>query len=113
MGTWTAQTTVAGLPGDVLAMLTEPEAIARWAPIGFDVMDFEGERLRAGDRVRVRGGLAGRRLEFDVEVSEAEDGYLALQASGPIQLDVEHIARASAGGRDVRAGASGAGRGRR
>jgi hypothetical protein len=41
VATWTAQTLVAGLPGDVLMLLTEPDAIARWAPIAFEVVDFE------------------------------------------------------------------------
>ena len=103
MGTWTAQTRVAGLPDEVLALLTEPQAIARWAPINFDVIEFDGERLRAGDRVRVRGALAGRSLEFAVDVSEAEDGYLALAATGPIRLDVEYVAIANEDGSDVRA----------
>jgi hypothetical protein len=103
MGTWTAQTRVAGLPDEVLTLLTEPRAIARWAPISFDVIDFDGDRLRAGDRVRVRGALAGRSLEFAVDVSEAEDGCLALAAMGPIRLDVEYVAVANEDGSDVRA----------
>ena len=57
----------------------------------------------AGDRVRVRGALAGRSLEFAVDVSEAEDGYLALAATGPIRLDVEYVAIANEDGSDVRA----------
>lgn len=64
MATWTTQTRVAGLPNEVLALLTEPDAIARWAPISFDVVDFDRKRLRAGDRVHVRGGLGARALEF-------------------------------------------------
>lgn len=111
MATWTAQTRVAGLPDDVLALLTEPDAIARWAPIGFDVVDFDGERLRAGDRVRVRGALAGRSLEFDVTVAEAEGGCLSLAATGPIRLDVQYIAVASEDGSDVRATVAVSGRG--
>jgi hypothetical protein len=111
MATWTARTRVAGLPDEVLALLTEPEAIARWAPVGFDVVDFDGERLRAGDRVRVRGSLAGRSLEFDVDVSEAEDGCLSLAATGAIRLDVEYIAVANEDGSDVRATVAVTGRG--
>ena len=103
MATWTAQTRVAGLPDEVLALLTEPDAIARWAPIGFEVIDFDGERLRAGDRVLVRGGLAGRAMEFEVEVSEADDGHLLLTASGPIRLDVEYLAVATGRGSEVHA----------
>lgn len=111
MATWSAQTRVAGLPDEVLALLTEPDAIARWAPIGFDVVDFDGERLQAGDRVRVRGALAGRSLEFDVNVAEAEGGCLSLAATGPIRLDVQYIAVANEDGSDVRATVAVSGRG--
>lgn len=103
MATWTARTRVAGLPDEVLALLTEPDAINRWAPIAFDVLDFEGERLAAGDHVRVSGSLAGRRLEFEVEVAEADDGHLVLTAVGPIRLDVEYFAILSGNGSEVRA----------
>ena len=111
MATWTAQTRVAGLPDDVLALLTEPEAIARWAPISFDVVDFDGDRLCAGDRVRVCGFLAGRSLKFDVNVAEADGGCLTLTATGPITLDVEYIAVATEDGSEVRATVAVSGRG--
>src|SRR5512140_1842124 len=111
MATWTAQTRVAGLPDEVLALLTEPDAIARWAPIAFDVVDFDRKRLRAGDQVRVTGGITGRSLEFEVEVAEADDGRLVLTAIGPIRLDVEYLAVAVEDGSDVRASISVAGRG--
>jgi len=103
VATWTVQTRVAGLPGEVLALLTEPDAIARWSPIEFGLVGFAGDRLRAGDRVRVRGPLAGRSLEFDVEVTKADDGQLLLTAVGPIRLDVEYIATAVEDGSEVRA----------
>jgi Polyketide cyclase / dehydrase and lipid transport len=111
MATWTAQTHVAGLPHEVLAMLTEPDAIARWAPIAFEVVDFDERRLRAGDHVRVRGTLAGRTLEFDVDVTEAEDGRLVLTATGPIRFDVEYLAVAHDGGTNMRASVVVSGRG--
>jgi hypothetical protein len=111
MATWTAQTRVGGLPEEVLALLTEPSSIARWAPVAFDVVDFDGRRLAAGDRVRVRGRLAGRSVEFDVEVSEADDGHLMLTAVGPIRLDVEYLALAAAHGSEVRASVTVTGRG--
>jgi len=111
MATWTAQTRVAGLPDEVMALLTEPSSIARWAPIAFDVVDFEGRRLAAGDRVRVRGGLAGRAAEFEVEVSEADDGHLVLTAVGPIRLDVEYLAVAAADGSEVHASITVTGKG--
>jgi hypothetical protein len=111
MATWTAQTRVAGLPDEVLALLTEPDAIARWAPIAFDVVDFDRKRLRAGDQVRVTGGITSRSLEFEVEVAEADDGRLVLTAIGPIRLDVEYLAVAVEDGSDVRASISVSGRG--
>jgi hypothetical protein len=111
MATWTAQTRVAGLPDEVLALLTEPDVIARWAPIAFDVVDFDRTRLRAGDQVCVRGGITGRSLEFEVEVAEADDGRLVLTAIGPIRLDVAYLAVAVEDGSEVRASISVSGRG--
>lgn len=98
MATWTARTRTAGIPDDVLALLTEPDAIARWAPIPFDVVDFDGDRLEAGDRVLVHGRLVGRGLDFTVDVAEADDGHLALTATGPIRLDVDYRATPAAEG---------------
>jgi hypothetical protein len=111
MGTWTAQTEMVGLPEDVMAMLTRPDAIARWAPIPFEVIDFHRDRLRSGDTVRVCGMLAGRGVEFDVEVAEAADGRLALLAKGPIQIDVEYVTRPVERGSEVRARVDVSGRG--
>jgi hypothetical protein len=111
MATWTAQTRMAGLPEDVLALLTQPDAIARWAPIDFDLVDFDGDRLEAGDRVRVQGRLAGQSAKFDVVVDEATDGRLTLAAVGPIRLDVEYLAIADGDGSDVQASVRVSGRG--
>jgi hypothetical protein len=111
MGTWRAQTRVAVVPDRVLALLTEPEAIARWAPIDFELVDFDGERLLAGDHVRVQGCLAGRSLEFEVDVTEADDAHLVLSATGPIRLDVEYVAVAADDGSDVHASIAVSGRG--
>jgi hypothetical protein len=111
MATWTVQTRMAGLPEDVLAVLTQPDAIARWAPIDFDLVDFDRDRLAAGDRVRVQGRLAGQSAEFEVVVDEANDGRLALAAVGPIRLDVEYLAVAAGDGSDVQASVTVSGRG--
>ena len=73
MKTWTTATWVAGAPEQVLELFTQPDAIARWAPIPFEVLDLDGARLVAGTRARVSGALAGRRLEFDVEIHEADE----------------------------------------
>lgn len=103
MATWTAQTRVDASPDDVMMMLTDPNAISRWAPIPFEVVDLEQERLMAGDRVRVRGWLAGRCVDVDVEVTEADDGCLRLTAYGPIRMDVSYTALAIGEGTNVHA----------
>src|SRR5947207_895341 len=103
MGTWTTEAYMGGVPDDVMAVLTRPDAIARWTPIPFEVMEFEGDQLLAGDKVRVCGLLAGRTLEFEVDVAEADDGRLALAATGPIRIDVEYVARAAEDGSRLQA----------
>jgi hypothetical protein len=102
---------VAGPPDEVLELLTETEAIAQWSPIDFQLLDFAGARLGPGDRVRVRGRLIGRPLEFEVAVSAADAGRLALTASGPVRLDVEYLATGCAEGSDVYASVAVSGRG--
>jgi len=106
MKTWTATTIVDAGPDAVLDILTDPDAVARWAPIPFDVDDLDTPRLTAGSRARVTGRLAGRRVGFDVEVHEAEHGRLALVATGPIGLDVAYDLSAADGGSEVRASIS-------
>jgi hypothetical protein len=99
--TWRTQTTVTGLPHEVLAKLTEPDAIARWTPVPFELIDLDTDRLVAGSRARVRGRLAGHTLEFDVEVIAADDERLKLVATGPISIDVEYALRPAADGSDL------------
>src|SRR3977135_3699077 len=111
MRTWTREPWRAGPPEEVLALLTEPDAIARWAPIDFEVLDCEGERLETGTHTRVCGLLAGRRVELDGDVLDAEDGRLALVASGPISIDVEYVLRPADRGSQLCASISVAGRG--
>ena len=111
MARWTAHKRVAGPPDEVLELLTEPDAISRWAPIEFTVVNWHGERLSAGERVHVRGALAGRSLDFVVDVTEVNDGRLVLTAIGPIRLDVEYRALAREDGSDVRASVDVSGRG--
>lgn len=106
MRTWTTETTVAGLPDEVLALLTEPEAIARWTPVPFELLDMDTDRLGAGSRARVLGRLAGRTLEFDVTVLAADDERLALVAEGPISIDVEYRFRPVSCGSAVHASVS-------
>src|SRR3954463_7470744 len=115
MKTWTATTIVDAGPDAVLDILTDPDAVARWAPIPFDVDDLDTPRLTAGSRApgarrpprRPGGGpLAARRVGFDVEVHEAGAGRLALVATGPIGLDVAYDLSAADGGSEVRASIS-------
>ena len=103
MSTWTTQTTCSGTPDDVLGLLTEPGAIARWSPVPFTFVGLEQDRLSAGDRVRVRGELAGRGVEFLVDVAKADDGHLALTATGPIRIDVDYRVVGDARGSNLRA----------
>jgi hypothetical protein len=94
-----------------MVLLTDPQEIRRWAPIPFELVEFDGDRLLAGDTARVRGGLAGRTLEFTVDVADASDARLALTASGPIEIDVEYVAAEIPEGSTVRARVAVSGRG--
>lgn len=106
MRTWTATTTTAARPEDVLAVLTDPHAAAEWAPVPFDVDEMEGRRLATGTRARVSGRLAGRRVGFDLAVHEASDRALTLAADGPVGFDVAYELAAVDGGSEVRASVS-------
>ena len=106
MKTWTATTVIAAGPEAVLDVLTDPDAVARWAPLPFDVEDLDTPRLMTGSRARVSGRLAGRRVGFDVEVHEAVPRRLALAADGPVGLDVAYDWAASGDGSEVRASIS-------
>ncbi|MFL5861866.1 MAG: hypothetical protein ACJ780_13980 [Solirubrobacteraceae bacterium] len=88
-----------------------PDAIARWTPVPFELIDLDADRLVTGTRARVRGRLAGRSLEFDVEVLAADHNRLALVATGPISIDVEYRLRPAARGSNVSASVSVSGRG--
>jgi hypothetical protein len=107
MRTWTATTTTEARPQDVLAVLTDPDACARWAPLPFAVDELDGRRLATGSRARVSGSLAGKRVGFDVEVHEASDRGLTLAADGPVGFDVAYeLAAVAGGGSEVRASVS-------
>ena len=92
MGTWETRTTVMGEPEDVLAVLTDPCAARRWSPIGFDLEEIEGDRLRSGTNAVLSGKLAGRSVKFEVKVIKASDGQLELRATGPVEMDVSYDA---------------------
>jgi uncharacterized protein YndB with AHSA1/START domain len=90
MCTWQSNATVPGSPADVLTLLTDPDAIARWAPVPFEVLALDGPRLKSGSRARVAGRLAGRSVQFDVDVRDASDERLQLTVKGPISLNVRY-----------------------
>ena len=106
MKTWTATTLVEAGPEAVLEVLTDPDAVARWAPLPFAVEDLDTPRLMTGSRARVSGRLAGRRVGFDVEVYEADLGRLALAADGPVGLDVAYDLSPTGDRSEVRASIS-------
>ena len=108
---WQYNATVPGSPADVLELLTEPRAIARWAPVPFEVIAFDGARLEAGSKARVAGRLAGRSVEFDVDVLRASDERLELIAEGPISLDVQYTLRPSGAESEIEASVAVEGRG--
>jgi hypothetical protein len=93
MRSWHSKATVPGSPSEILDLLTEPDAIARWAPIPFEVVALDGARLDAGTHARVAGRLAGQSVEFDVDVMRASDERLELVAHGPISMDVRYRLR--------------------
>jgi Polyketide cyclase / dehydrase and lipid transport len=94
MATWETKTTVMGGPEDVLAVLTDPCAARRWSPIGFELEQIEGDRLRSGTHAVLSGKLAGRSVKFEVDVIKAGDGRLELRATGPVEMDVRYDAAA-------------------
>jgi hypothetical protein len=105
------ETWLAGMPGEVLASLTEPDSIASWSPVPYELLELNGGRLETGSRARVRGVLGGRRVEFTVDIHQAHDGRLALLASGPVFISAEYLLHAARGGSSLRATVSVTGRG--
>jgi hypothetical protein len=103
MGTWETTTTVIGEPEDVLEVLTDPCAARRWSPIGFELEQIDGDRLRSGTRAVLTGKLAGRTVKFDVDVLTASDGRLELHARGPVEMDVRYCAELLGGVTEVKA----------
>ena len=104
--TWCYRVTVPGSPADVLELLTDPEAIARWAPVSFEAIAFEGEGLRSGDRARVAGRLSGHQVQFDVDVLRASEEGLELVAEGPVLLRVSYGVRPAPSGSEIDASIS-------
>ena len=111
MCSWQSNATVPGSPTEILALLTEPDAIARWAPVPFEVVALDGTRLESGTRARVAGRLAGRSVKFDVDVLRASDERFELVAKGPICIDVKYKLRPAGSSSEVEASIAVDGRG--
>jgi hypothetical protein len=91
---WTANTAIGAGPQQVMDVLTRPCSIAAWAPVPFEVEGLKSDRLETGSRARVAGKLAGKELEFDVQVHRVSEDELRLTASGPfVDLDVAYDVR--------------------
>ena len=87
---WSASANLHADAEDVLTALTDPDAIAAWAPVSFEVEGLAGGCLEAGSRARVAGSLAGIGVAFDVEVHCADLERLELTARGPVGLEVSY-----------------------
>jgi uncharacterized protein YndB with AHSA1/START domain len=103
--TWTASARSQASPSAILEALVDPDAIARWSPVAFELND-DATRLRPGTRARVCGKLAGVRVGFDVEVHRADREALRLRASGPVEMDVAYDMSPEADGTAVSASVS-------
>ena len=90
MGTWTARTQTRGDADRVLDLLTDPDAAGLWSPLDFAVEEIDGNRLQPGSRAVLSGRLAGRWVEFELDVFEADNGRLSLRATGPVTMDVHY-----------------------
>jgi hypothetical protein len=106
MALWTTSTTANATPDQVLEVLTDPDAIRNWAPIPFEVEELDGHRLETGSHARVRGGVAGMSMGFDIEVHAADAAGLELTAQGPIGIDVRYDLAPADGGSEVTASVS-------
>lgn len=106
MCTYETDRVVPGDPAAVLDLLTDPAQIPCWAPVPFELLELKGHRLVSGSRARVRGRLAGHRVEFDVNVTESDDQRFALVASGPVSMSVHYLLGPDVGGTLVRAAVS-------
>ena len=101
MSSYTATIETSAPPEQVLAVLTDPDAIRDWSPVPFELEDAGDAALAAGTETRVSGSLGGVRVGFDVQVHEADADGLRLSAEGPVALDVAYCLRPLASGSEV------------
>jgi hypothetical protein len=103
MSSYTATVTTSASTHQLLAVLTDPEAIRSWSPVPFELEGEAHGSLRAGTDARVNGNLGGLRIGFDVHVHEAGRDGLRLSADGPLSMDVAYGLRAMPEGSEVSA----------
>jgi hypothetical protein len=82
---WTTSARLGAEADEVLRALTDPEAIATWAPVSFEIDGLAGGRLEAGSHERVTGSLAGIRVAFDVEVERAGPRWRRVDRRGAVR----------------------------
>jgi hypothetical protein len=87
---WSAHVAIPADAGEVLRTLTDPELIATWAPVDFDLERTDGSPLQAGRHERVSGSIAGLSVSFGIEVIRADRSRLELLADGPVTFEVEY-----------------------
>lgn len=87
MASWQMRTCVETEPERVVELLSDPAAYERWSPVPLRLQRLDGQRLAAGRRGRAVAGLAGRGVEFELHVVEADEHHMAVQASGPFEFD--------------------------
>jgi Polyketide cyclase / dehydrase and lipid transport len=103
---WRSRITVQADPHHVLDTLTEVDACQTWSPVGFELDAPDLPRLRAGTKVGVSSGVAGRRVRFCVEVFRADPDRLLLRAAGPVEFVADYEVRPAAHGSQVDAAIS-------
>ena len=103
MSSYTATIETSAPPEQVLAVLTDPDAIRDWSPVPFELEDPGARALEAGTETRVSGSLGGVRVGFDVQVHAADSEGLRLSAEGPVALDVDYGLRPLESGSEVTA----------
>ena len=89
MGTWTARAPVGADPDDVLAVLTDPSAAARWSPVGFDVEQIDGELIGGCDIVTemYETGELAERLGVAQPDAEPEPPTVDAPQSAPLGIE--------------------------
>jgi hypothetical protein len=80
--TWTTETWIATAPAEVVAVMVEPDAIARWSSVPHELLELYGDPLESGSRARVRGSLRG--------LGRITDGTLA---AGALRASVARLGR--------------------